>query len=173
MKKSSIVIGLAILVAIIVLVVLSKNNTRYKAITLSSNNTTGYINVPVFYDTVMSVALDKAGLTNLSVVVKNLQQQTESDVSLKAHVRYSGGKYYVFIDPNISKLEAIDIISHEVIHILQYHKNQLVYVKGDTLRWEGELYTLTQLQYDDRPWEKEAFEKTPTLSSKVRNELLY
>jgi predicted metallopeptidase len=66
----------------------------------------------------------------------------------------------------MSRGEAIKVISHEIIHIYQYNSGQLFYENGE-ITWNFKKYDLSSLDYDNRPWEKEAFDNEDVLSKKI------
>jgi hypothetical protein len=117
----------------------------------------------------MSVGLDQAGISGIQVQIQELSDKSKDafDGELKAHVRYFDGMYYLFID-NFGRKEAIEVISHEIIHIAQYQSRQLTYDNFvGILEWEGQPFDALQLEYNNRPWEKDAFDKQGQLESKI------
>jgi hypothetical protein len=75
----------------------------------------------------------------------------------------------LFLD-NLNRNESIEVISHEIIHMAQYNTGQLIYENSE-LYWEGQIYDLENLDYENRPWERDAFIKESELSSKIYNVL--
>lgn len=125
-----------------------------------------------FYDTIISIGLDEAGIKGANVVVSELSSTAKDQFSsgeLKAHVRLFNGTFYLFLD-KYDRKEAIEVISHEIIHMVQYNNGQLVY-ENNELYWEGEKYDLENLDYENRPWERDAFSNQSGLYSKVYNKL--
>jgi hypothetical protein len=176
MKKKILIIGGLLLVATLVLVFSLKTSATegeyFKEITLSENNSIINKELPTYYDTVISVGLDAAGLTGVYIVVGQLTDAAKDQFNgeLKAHIRFYNGVYYLFTN-EMDRTEAIRVISHELIHVNQYNTGQLVYDNGE-ITWNGEKYDLSTLDYDYRPWEKNAFDKEGDLSNKI-SEILY
>ncbi len=144
----------------------------FNQVELSDNNFVTNSEPNTFYDTIISVRLDEAGISGINVVVSELSFGAKENFDygeLKAHVRYFNGTYYLFLD-KYDRREAIDIISHEIIHISQYNTGQLSYENG-VLYWEGKFYDLENLDYDNRPWERDAFSRESVLASKVSKKL--
>lgn len=71
----------------------------------------------------------------------------------------------------MSRRESIEIIAHEIIHILQYNSSDLMY-ENSILIWKGEEFTVNSFSYDNRPWEIEAFSKGSSLANQIEG-ILY
>ena len=176
MKNKILIIG-SVLLALTLLVVFSFNNSdtegeHFKEISLSENNSVINKELPAYYDTIISVGLDAAGISGVYVVVGQLTDAAKEQFNgeLKAHIRFYNGVYYLFTN-EMDKAEAIRVISHELIHINQYNTGQLIYDDGE-ITWNGEKYDLSTLDYDYRPWEKDAFDREGDLSNKI-SEILH
>lgn len=146
----------------------SAEEEYFNKVELSENNfitnNIGY----EFYDTIISVGLDEAGIKGVNLVVSELTSSAKDQFDsreLKAHVRYFNGTFYLFVD-KYGRKEAIEVLSHEIIHISQYNSGQLIYENGE-LFWENEKYDLENLDYEIRPWERDAFSNQGKLYSKV------
>lgn len=125
-----------------------------------------------YLDTIVSVGLDQLGIDSVDVLIyplsetarKNFQRTSGGD--LDAHIRENNGIFYVFLNSELSRSEMITVLSHELIHLKQYHEKRVIY-KDDTIIWMGIKYKLSQIAYDDRPWENEAFIKQNDLADKI------
>jgi len=133
----------------------------------SNGNTITNNRLPSYYDTILSVGLSSQGIMGSYVVIDKLSDEAKEQFNgeLKAHVRFFDGVYYLYID-EMSRGEAIKVISHEIIHIYQYNSGQLFYENGE-ITWNLKKYDLSSLDYDNRPWEKEAFDNEDMLSKKI------
>jgi hypothetical protein len=177
MKKRLYVVGTILIVLVFLFLFKFANGTEdvpFNTIELSNNN--GILNAldNRYYDTIMSVGLDQAGISGVQVQIQELSDKSKDtfDGELKAHIRYFDGMYYLFID-NFKRKEAIEVIAHEIIHIIQYQSGQLSYdMSTGILDWEGQPFDSNQLEYDKRPWESDAFDKQNQLESKIL-EVLY
>lgn len=128
-----------------------------------------------YYDTILYIGLNKLNLDNIDLSVIPLSEEAKRDFAnqggdLTAHLREFMGNYYLYID-DISKNKSIEVLSHELIHLQQYDSGILSY-KNDTLTWKGQKYSRTEIPYDNRPWENEAFDKGNVLSSAIEKELI-
>ena len=65
-------------------------------------------------------------------------------------------KGIIYID-NFSRDEYITILSHELIHLKQYYNGELKINSTDVI-WKGDIIDLTLYTYENRPWEREAFD---------------
>lgn len=175
MKSKEILIVLLIVLSITLLSVLivtkadATENGPYNQVELSTYN---YVinGIPnTGYDTVTKVALDAAGISGVQVFIQEISETAKSqfDGELKAHVRYFNDKFFIFLS-DLDHREAIEVISHEVVHIQQYLSGDFVYDQsnGDTY-WKGELYDASNIPYERRPWEESAFDAQSSVSNKV------
>jgi len=152
----------------------SNEDKPFNQIVLSEDNMViNYTNVN-YYDTVLSVGLNQAGVNGVLVRMESLSDAAKSnfDGELKAHIRYYNGVYYLFVD-EFDREEAITVIAHEIIHILQYNSGQLQYdLATGYVVWENETIDPIQVSYDNRPWEQDAHQRDGQLSIKIRD-ILY
>ena len=173
-KKLIILISTLISLGLILFLVInvSAKEEYFNQVELSGNNIITNSNGIAFYDTIISTGLDEAGLYGVHVVVSQLTSAAKEQFisgELKAHVRYFNGVFYLFLDKN-DRRESIEIISHEIIHIIQYNSTQLIYENGE-IYWEGQKYDLENTDYDIRPWERDAFSRQTDLEVKVYDKL--
>jgi hypothetical protein len=171
-KEFIIVLLIILSVTLLSLLVITKadaNDDVYNQVDLSTYNYVLNGTQHSGYDTVAKVALDIAGLSGVQVFIQELSESAKSqfDGELKAHVRYFNGEFYIFIS-DLSHKEAIEVISHEVVHIQQYLSGDFVYDQstGD-MYWKGELYYPDNIPYERRPWEHDAFDLQSSISDKV------
>lgn len=178
MKKNKsliIIISVIILILIFLIFVGTKNEKSFNQIQLYTSknlitNTTQF----EYYDTIIHVGLEKLGYEGIDMMVFPLSETAIQNFSslgdLNAHIREKDGKYYLFILPS-SRQQSILTISHELIHLTQYHTKKLIFSNGIVI-WDGKQYILDQINYNVRPWEEEAFSKERELSDKI-SKILY
>ncbi len=167
-----IVAGIVLLIIIIFLIFKSNSEEKpFNQIQFTGNNQIFNEKLPTYYDTILNVAMSEFGLTGYRVVISELSEEAkkQNDGELLAHVRYDE-EFYIFIK-DMSKTEAIDVISHEVIHMLQYSSGNLSYSNGK-ITWMGETMSLNSKDYLDRPWEIDAYNRQKQLAKSVEN-ILY
>jgi hypothetical protein len=174
MKNNILKIVVGILLLIILYFLIFKTNSEEKPfnqIQLTENNFIYNEKFPTYYDTILMVAMDEAELVGFNVMLRELTDGAKSqfDGDLKAHIRYQNDDFYLFTG-KMSKNEAIEVLSHEVIHMLQYRSGNLSYTNGN-VTWMGEVLDLNSKEYEQRPWEVEAFQKQSQLIGMVKESL--
>lgn len=162
----------AILLILVIWFLSTRKEQPYNNVVYKSNNTVTVKLLPMFVDTVLNVGLEQLGDSGMFVMVKPLPDalKQQGDVTVKAHIRGEGDSYIIWMDL-LSRSESIDVLSHELIHLNQYKTKQLVVV-GDKVVWQGDTLNISDIPYNERPWEIDAFNKGKELSNKVRK-ILY
>ena len=170
MKKNIILIVGVIIFLLLFFVIIGNTQGEdkpFKQIELSYRNAVNNFENPSYYDTILQVGLDNMGIEGVIVNVMKLSDGAKSqfDGELKAHVRYVGENFYLFID-EMEREEAIQVISHEIIHMEQYMSGDLVY-NGTNVIWLGQEISSNSKEYEDRPWERDAFKRENELSDNI------
>lgn len=127
-----------------------------------------------YLDTIIQVGISELAIDSLTIVIKPMddvssKQFQNDNMSLKAHIRGSGRQYRIWTE-SLSRSEAIKVFAHELIHLQQYYTNRLV-VKDRNIYWKTEVISAEQLKninYNERPWEIEAFEMETGLQNKIQ-----
>jgi len=169
-KLPIIIIGLIVILFVVYLIVTYKDPNRpFKTTKLSGDNFIENNVYPPYYDTVLSVAMDKMGMVGNRVFIRELSDGAKGqfDGELKAHLRYHNSMFYLFI-VDLNRTEAIEVLSHEVIHIDQYLKKDFIF-ENNEIMWMGEVMELGS--YEMRPWERNAFARQGVLINKVSETL--
>ena len=113
-----------------------------------------------YLDTLVLAGLHVLEIDKTSVLILPLDVEGSSDLELKAHIRQVENGYIIFIK-NVDRNYALEIISHELVHLQQYNTGKL-YINfiTDELIFDKKVYPVSKLPaYDVRPWEMEAFDK--------------
>jgi len=175
MKNNKLLILIAIVLIGLISLIIFRSETNeepsFNNVELKQGNSIVNGTLPTFYDTILSVGLELAGIEGVTVNIEELSDNAKKqfDGELNAHIRYVGGRFYLFIDP-LSKRRAITVISHEIIHMKQYLDGTFKYDDANELiTWDGEAYLLEGINYNDRPWESEAFQLEGQLASQISN----
>jgi hypothetical protein len=172
-NKPLILVGLVVLVlGFIIYNSQTNDEPSFKPVELKQQNSVINGSLPSYYDTIVNVGLELAGIEGVTVTIEELSDQAKQAFSgeLNAHVRYLDGRFYLFIDP-LNKRKAITVISHEIVHMRQYLDGTFKYDDGK-ITWNGQPYLLEDITYDDRPWETEAFQMESQLASQI-SEVVY
>lgn len=177
-------IALAVLSAILIvwvvyLIMQSQTDKPFNKVNLSYKNYIKNDSFPKYYDTILSVGLDNIDIMGIDVELYQISEATKSKfegLELKAHLRYYEGTYYLFVD-KWDREEAFNVLSHELIHIMQYHSGILSYKDG-MVTWQKsnnlshyEQYDLNNTEYDIRPWEDDAFKRQGDMEASIRDVL--
>jgi predicted metallopeptidase len=130
-----------------------------------------------YLDSIVYVGLNELNLDSVAVTIRQIspevQAMFDSNSQLKAHIIGKGKQYIIFVD-EMSRDEAIKVLSHELVHLKQYYTKKLILEK-DKVIWDGrEVYQteINETKYEQRPWEAEAFAGQRGLETKIR-EILY
>ena len=130
-----------------------------------------------YLDSIVYVGLNEMNLDSVAVTIRQIspevQAMFDSNSQLKAHIIGNGNQYIIFVD-EMSRDEAIKVLSHELVHLKQYYTKKLILEK-DKVIWDGrEVYQteINETKYEQRPWEAEAFAGQRGLENKIR-EILY
>lgn len=67
--------------------------------------------------------------------------------------------YVITIDPRMSKFKMLETLAHEMIHVKQYAKKELVEKPDGTTLWKKTRYDRKDVDYMNFPWEIEAYAK--------------
>ena len=130
-----------------------------------------------YLDSIVYIGLNEMNLDSIAITIRQIspevQAMFDSETQLKAHIIGNENQYIIFVD-EMSRDEAIKVLSHELIHLKQYYTKKLILEK-DKVIWDGkEIYQseINETKYEQRPWEAEAFAGQRGLENKIR-EILY
>lgn len=77
--------------------------------------------------------------------------------------------YYCYLNKDLSRANLYDLLYHELIHVKQYNNKELQ-ITPDSIVYLSKTYS--NIPYDDRPWEIEAYKYQDILKYQV-NKLYY
>jgi predicted metallopeptidase len=170
-KKPLLIVGLILLLTIILLLVLNKEQT-FKIISFSNNNGVRNTAERSYLDTIAQVGLDKLELEGITILVEPLKKDMKiGDFDVEAYIVGNNKQYIIFMKP-MSRDKSIEVMAHELIHLFQTERGQLQ-KRSDYIVWEGDtIKNPGELSYDERPWEKQAFIYGRALEKEIRKELI-
>lgn len=168
-KTNKILLVILAILLIVGLYLLNKNSNKpYNKVILSKENHITNVTNTVYLDTIINVGLSKLNQSNVSIVILPLTQrqidQFGDNGELKAQIVGKDNQYIIFV-ADLTRSEAITVISHELIHLTQYRSGRLKLTQTGVI-WEDKVIDVN-LAYDKRPWELEAFSKQRNLSDKI------
>ena len=156
------IVGIILLIALVIFAIykLSTQKEKYfSTFTFERShqvyNTTGV----AYLDTIVQAGLQSLNIDTVIVIIKpliNADGILPEGLTTKAYIKGSGRQFIIYID-NFSRDEYITILSHELIHLKQYYNGELKINSTDVI-WKGDIIDLTLYTYENRPWEREAFD---------------
>ena len=180
MKKILLILAAVLLIGALIWWVIQTPSpvTSYKQVVILEQNdlinTTEY----TYLDTALNVGMNELGMKGVRVLIQPMQDRIrdkfeESEgIELKAYVAERMDGYTLCVNGDLGRVQAIDVIAHEIIHLEQYHRQDLVVGDGPVVRWMGQRYEVLGIPYAERPWERDDFSRQKDLASKIRAQIL-
>jgi len=78
---------------------------------------------------------------------------------------------HVWIKSGLKPRKSTAVLAHEMIHVKQYIKGELVVTKDQTIFWHGKEYNYDGHEHQFTPWETEAHHWDSSLARIVRTKL--
>jgi hypothetical protein len=176
MKKLLIAIVILIFGCFIYIVffIKPKKEENFIKIDLVKNNKIINNTGRAYIDTIVHVGLNSLDIKNTTLVINNLDNELKNklskDMILRAFIIKQPKRYIIWVD-DFGKNETITTLSHELIHLKQYHTNKIIIINQNVI-WNGKLYeNVNDSDYNLRPWEIEAFSNQNDLSKKIKSKL--
>ena len=111
-----------------------------------------------YADTIVSIGLDALDIDSITVFIRPLNMASTKDafgdIMLKAYIIGKNNQYVIYTN-KFSRKELIDVLSHELIHLSQYYHEEIVIV-DKTVVWRGSIFDHSRVEYENRPWERDA-----------------
>ena len=86
-------------------------------------------------------------------------------------MQYGDREYEIEVDKSLRLYDLVSTLTHELNHLKQYVRNEMVSLDGNYIRWKKKVYP-TSMSYADYPWEKEAFRLERQLAIECFEEVL-
>lgn len=174
MKKIVLIALLSLVAVFVIYKVATYTEPVFKQVKLNTNNNQVYNSTGVNYmDSIVYVGLDQMHIDGVRVVIRPLiKPKSSEDMTFKAHIVATDYNYIIFTG-SYPRAEALTVLTHELIHLHQYHTGRLV-VKDNKITWQGDtsdMDTWLSVSYSNRPWEQEAFKEQGELRDKVKKVL--
>jgi len=171
MKKNKITITIIIIVVISMIIFLAylnisqnkKDNRPFRKQdfpkTIIVENNTEYDKL----DTIIYVLANKVfNLDTLEINVYPIKHKIDNEnyefYAYTNKIYFKSHSYIIYVNPNLSFSDLKLTVSHEFIHIKQYERDDLEII-DNVAKFKGRKYDLRDIEYMDRPFEIEAFNK--------------
>lgn len=126
-----------------------------------------------YLDTILQVGLDKLKITNQTITIR--EQETKRNlgngIQTDAYIINEGNQSIIYIKPTLSRMMAIKILSHELIHLQQYTQKRLKVINKNLIKFNNDTINIYLTPYESREWEIEAFKLSPLLEKQIQEEL--
>jgi hypothetical protein len=174
MKKILKIFGIVILILLLILLIYKI--FTYKEQTFNKFEFKHYHKVfnmteTSYLDTIVHSGLQSLNIDSVIVIIKPLKNKEgmlPGDLVAKAYIKTNGIQYIIFID-KLDRNENITTLSHELIHLKQYYKKELILIdNGKIPIWKGDTINLNEYTYENRPWEKEAYDNQNKIASEMK-----
>jgi len=175
MKNNKILYGLGILISVLIIYlvfVYEEEDIPFNKIEFTEGNRILNRTTPEYMDTIVLAGLSELNIKNRIVVLKHMDpKDMGDDLELKAYIVEIGETYVINIT-DMPRSRAIRVIAHELIHLEQYLEDRILITK-DGLTWDNvSQYNINRLpEYNNRPWEMEAFRGEINLANKIKEKL--
>lgn len=177
MKKWIIILIAILIIGIITFFIVNQKEKYFNHIVIENNSIFNTIRDKNYLDTIIYAGVKSLEIDDLIIVVRPLTKENIENLSfddkleLKAHIQGMDDTYIIWINPNESRNDYIEILSHELIHLKQYYTKEL-FIVNNNIYWRNENININDYTYEKRPWEIEAFSNQKELEKKMIN-ILY
>jgi hypothetical protein len=79
--------------------------------------------------------------------------------------------FEIEVDRNLRMFDLVSTLCHELTHLKQYVRKEMSYTEDGRVRWKKKVYP-ENFNYEDSPWEKEAFKLEKELAIECFTEVL-
>ena len=176
-NKNNILLIIFVIIAIVgIILLVTRKEPTFKTYTaINKNYIQNFVQSKTYLDTIVVVGLDKLGISGYSVHIRPQQGSIKIDDEYSTEAFILGNEYQsvIYTKESLSRITAIKILSHELIHLQQYRSGKIKRIGPKGVEWDGILIDdITSIPYNEREWEIEAFDKGRELEKEIRNELL-
>lgn len=173
-NKRIILIASAILIFVISLFIIFNNekDVPFSKKIFNDNNIVVNQSEMVYADTIVLAGLHGLNIKYVRVLISDLDIKMIDNMEYQAYIFPVANNTYVIRIKNLLREDAIEVLSHELIHLKQIH-DQILINDGNMIYWGIIRYDIEHLpEYFDRPWEIDAFNRQQGLKQKIKT-LLY
>jgi hypothetical protein len=169
MKKIIIAVILLVLILIVILI-RNEKPVEFNEVELYEGNLISNRTYISYYDTIANLGLKELDITGVTVLFRPIEDtRLIEGLELLAYIIGNECQYVIYIG-DLHRTKAIEVITHELIHLEQIKDKRLVKFSGYSV-WDGKQYS-NDIPYNQRPWEIDAFSRGRTLENTITNILV-
>ena len=170
-NKILIIIAAALLALLIYFIINADYNLKFNKINFNDNNVVLNQSVPKYMDTIVLAGLHVLNCKNTKVMIKKMPAYDMAGMEIKAYIiKYDFG--YIIWIKDMSKMEALLVLSHELVHLKQHEDKRLIIINNDIIWDKDMVYKSDEIpDYNLRPWEIEAFDNQNYIKNEIENTL--
>jgi len=124
----------------------------------------------VILNKVMGYDEMKIDIYDMPEIFKNTEE-TEL-IAFITDVPFEDHRYKIYLKENVRIGDLLNVLPHEMAHLKQHEDGRLQVIEGEGYVWEGDSSLYSDVTYDERPYEKEAYIQGPIIKRKLTN-ILY
>jgi predicted metallopeptidase len=154
-----------------------RNNQQIESVDIykKNNNIINHINNN-YIESIVIVGLHELKIDSVTVNLyylptnlKNIVTNNNIFIVNALIIKNVEKNYSIFVNDNsINSDKLIKYIAHELIHLDQFNSKRLVvYDNLNVIRFDNKLYFTLETNYENRPWENEAFSKQEELKNRI------
>jgi hypothetical protein len=178
MKKTITMVIIILILGVIIYFLTKESKVEYfNRVDLPETNTVYNTSDYKFMDTIVAIGLEELNIKDKTVTIRNMPSyvgesfDNQNNMELEASIVGLGDTYVIYVT-NMDRNGAMKILSHELIHLEQYDSKRLILVSSGLVTWEGKEVSVSDNPYNQRPWEKEAFNRQDDLRKRIEK-ILY
>lgn len=179
MKKNKIILIIVVILLLgLIIFLVTRKEKPFNQLTFPITNVVTNKTTNVNFPPIINAGLHELNIDSVYVMVVPMSDKMKTngvgDESYELLGSLIGNRLQNTLYVNkMSRSQAISVISHELIHLDQFHSGRLVKKDGiNMVSWEGKIYDVTVTPYMERPWEIEAFKRDKDLEKKIIKLLL-
>lgn len=152
-------------------------NPKFKEVTYEENNKVINRSGVENAEDVVQLSLNELGIRDVTVLIFPFRKRWNGvNEDLEAFVvENTNGVFIIHIKEQSDPRKLIRILTHECIHIQQYHSDTL-HSDGGIITWKDKTYKqkllVHYMEYSTRPWERDAFRYGSDLSRTIKLQML-
>lgn len=181
MKKKTIliIVGVILLLGLIIFLLTKLPKREFNTFTFPSTMVAKDYTKSTMSDTITMVILNKILEYDTMKIeifpIPSIFKKKDGDIEIIAFISpvpFEKHRYKIYLKKDVSIWQLITVLSHEMVHLKQYEDGRLQVIEGKGYVWEGDTTLYHEVEYKDRPYEKEAFVKEVKIKRQL-NKMLF